>query len=40
VAVTKTDDGWKFDRFLLEPEIQAIIARQSITTTSVKEGKK
>lgn len=40
VAVTKTDDGWKFDRFLLEPEIQAILAHQSITTTPVKEGKK
>jgi len=39
VAVVKTDNGWKFDRFLLEPEIKAILARQTMTVTPVKEGK-
>ena len=39
VAVIKTDNGWKFDRFLLEPEIKAILARQALTVTPVKEGK-
>jgi hypothetical protein len=29
VAVSKTDSGWMFDRFLLEPEINAILARQN-----------
>ncbi|WP_322507020.1 hypothetical protein [Anaerolinea sp.] len=28
VLAVKTDAGWKFDRFLLEPEIQALIERQ------------
>lgn len=28
VLVVKTEQGWKFDRFLLEPEIQALIERQ------------
>lgn len=28
VLAVKTDAGWKFDRFLLEPEIQALIDRQ------------
>ena len=28
VLVVKTDAGWKFDRFLLEPEIQALFERQ------------
>jgi len=28
VLVIKTDDGWKFDRFLLEPEVQALQERQ------------
>lgn len=28
VLVLKTDAGWKFDRFLLEPEIQSLIERQ------------
>ncbi len=39
VAVVKTENGWKFDRFLLEPEIKAILARQAMTITPVKEGK-
>ena len=39
VAVIKTDNGWKFDRFLLEPEIKAILARQAMTVTPIKEGK-
>lgn len=29
VEVSKTDTGWMFDRFLLEPEINAILARQN-----------
>jgi len=28
VLAVKTDAGWKFDRFLLEPEIQVLIERQ------------
>lgn len=28
VLAVKTDAGWKFDRFLLEPEIRALIERQ------------
>ncbi len=28
VLVVKTEKGWKFDRFLLEPEIQTLIERQ------------
>lgn len=28
VLVVKTEIGWKFDRFLLEPEIQALIEQQ------------
>ena len=33
VAVSKTDKGWKFDRFLLEPEVKVILARQTGTAT-------
>jgi hypothetical protein len=28
VLVLKTADGWKFDRFLFEPEVQALQERQ------------
>ena len=28
VLVVKTEDAWKFDRFLLEPEVQALLERQ------------
>ena len=40
VVLVKTESGWKFDRFLMEPEINAILARQKITSTPAKEGKK
>ena len=33
VAVSKTGKGWKFDRFLLEPEVKVILARQAGTAT-------
>ena len=33
VAASKTDNGWKFDRFLLEPEVKVILARQAGTAT-------
>jgi hypothetical protein len=39
VAVIKTDNGWKFDRFLLEPEIKAILTRQALTVSPEKENK-
>ena len=35
VAVSKTDKGWKFDRFLLEPEVKVILARQAGIATPV-----
>jgi hypothetical protein len=28
VLAVKTDAGWKFDRFLLEPEVKALQERQ------------
>jgi hypothetical protein len=40
IVLVKTDTGWKFDRFLMDAEINAILARQKITSTPVKEGKK
>ena len=40
VVLMRTDSGWKFDRFLMEPEINAILARPKITSTPAKEGKK
>ena len=39
VAVVKTDHGWKFDRFLLEPEINAILTRPTVTEPSTLESK-
>jgi len=39
VAVIKTENGWKFDRFLLDPEIKAILARQALTVTPGTGGK-
>ena len=39
VVLVKTDNGWKFDRFLMGPEINAILARQKITGTPAEEGK-
>ena len=40
VVLVKTDSGWKFDRFLMDAEINAILARQKITSTPAEEGKK
>jgi len=40
VVLVKTESGWKFDRFLMEAEINAILARQNITVTPALEGKK
>lgn len=39
IVLVKTDSGWKFDRFLMDAEINAILARQKITSTPPKEGK-
>ena len=40
VALAKTGDQWLFDRFLLQPEIDAILARQKTSTpTDGKEAK-
>ena len=40
VVLAKTENGWKFDRFLMEAEINAILAREKTPTTTVEEGKK
>ena len=40
VILAKTESGWKFDRFLMEEEINAILARGKTPTTTVEEGKK
>lgn len=40
VVLVKTEGGWKFDRFLMESEINAILAREKTPTTTVEEGKK
>ena len=40
VVLAKTESGWKFDRFLMEEEINAILARRITPTTTVEEGKK
>jgi hypothetical protein len=40
VVLVKTESGWKFDRFLMEAEINAILAREKTPTTTVEEGKK
>jgi hypothetical protein len=40
VVLVKTEGGWKFDRFLMEAEINAILAREKTPTTTVEEGKK
>jgi hypothetical protein len=40
VVLAKTESGWKFDRFLIEAEINAILARGKTPTTTVEEGKK
>lgn len=38
VVVAKTDDGWKFDRFLMPAEIDAILKRRNATPIPAKEG--
>lgn len=40
VALMKTESGWKFDRFLMEVEINAILNHQKITASPAREGKK
>ena len=40
IVLAKTECGWKFDRFLMEEEINAILARGKTPTTTVEEGKK
>ena len=40
VVLKKTDSYWKFDRFLMEAEINAILSHQKITSTPAAEGKK
>ena len=40
VVLAKTESGWKFDRFLMEEEINAILARGKTPTKTVEEGKK
>lgn len=39
VVLVKTESGWKFDRFLMEAEINAILAREKTPTTNIEEGK-
>lgn len=38
VVLAKTESGWKFDRFLMEEEINAILTRENISPTMVEEG--
>ena len=40
IALEKTDNGWQFDRFLMESEINAILSHQKSTSTPANEGKK
>jgi hypothetical protein len=40
VVLAKTESGWKFDRFLIDAEINAILAREKTPTTIGEEGKK
>lgn len=40
IVLKKTDSGWKFDRFLMKAEINAILSRQEISGTPTEEGKK
>jgi len=40
IVLAKTESGWKFDRFLMEEEINAILARGKTPTTTEEEGKK
>lgn len=38
IALAKGDEGWKFDRFLMQPEIDALLSRQTPVPTG--EGSK
>jgi hypothetical protein len=40
VVLVKTESGWKLDRFLMQPEINAILNRQKNTGTPAEEGMK
>jgi hypothetical protein len=40
IVLAKTESGWKFDRFLMEAEINAILDREKTPTTTLEEGKK
>ena len=39
-VLAKTESGWKFDRFLMEEEINAILIREKTSPTMVEEGNK
>jgi hypothetical protein len=36
----KTENGWKFDRFLMQAEIETILNRQDSLSSPVEEGHK
>ena len=38
IALQKTDSGWKFDRFLMEPEVNVLLLPLEGTRNPVKEG--
>ena len=40
VVLAKTESGWKFDRFLMQEEINAILTREKTSPTTVEEGNK
>jgi len=40
VVLAKTESGWKFDRFLMDEEINAILTRETTSPTMVEEGNK
>ena len=40
VVLAKTESGWKFDRFLMDEEINAILTRKQASPTMVEEGNK
>jgi len=39
-VLMRTDSGWKFDRFLMGEEINALLARIKSSVPTVEEGKK
>jgi len=40
VVLAKTESGWKFDRFLMEEEINAILTGENTSPAMVEEGNK